>query len=165
MQRYFIIVIVIVAGLSAAIYIFWRQTNQPASFSIDGAQISPVSQRAVVPLEAALIPPEERLHLGTTRGTVITNNFYKTAEGFDGDALVFFSSPQYQLLYDIENSAFGIYIVGSELTKTRAAAEKEFLVQLGISQADACKLNVSVSVPRSTSAPPERETRSLSYCF
>lgn len=105
------------------------------------------------------IPAGDTIAIGTSVGNVIMNNFYKSADYIDQEqkAVVIQQASTYNIIYNISDSSFAIAITGTPFDTVREQAESAFLQKLGISQQDACKLQVWVFKPGQTG------TR-LSFC-
>lgn len=115
------------------------------------------------------IPSGDTLLLRTPRGVVRVKNFFKTAQHV-GDALVIMpAGSNYHLDYQRTDSSFLIQLMvlakPKEASKARHQAEQQLLAQLGISQEDACKLDVRVIVPSARfSSEFEVGNYGLSFC-
>lgn len=111
-------------------------------------------------------PPGSTITLGTSHGNVTTNNFYKSADYItqDQQTVVIQQAPTYSIVYNVSDSSFIISILSAPLEAARQAAETAFLNSLGISQKDACALNVYEGVPASVSNKYIGEPFPLSFC-
>ena len=129
--------------------------RQPLALSVTVAQAYPNA------------PTGQYLSLGGVQGGVVqVNNFYTasaTAMGDDG-ILVIKQASNYWFTYDPSDSTFWIAISGTPFGAVRATAEQDFLETLGVSQAGACKLAVSVGVPYSAGNPMDGQSLPLSFC-
>lgn len=103
----------------------------------------------------------ETIVLGTPSGSVEVRNFYRTGARDEGGSIVIARSDTYFISYDTFSSSFWIAIFGSDFDTIRKLAESVFLANLQISQADACRLDVSVTPYEATA---ERSDKSLSFC-
>ncbi|TSC59728.1 MAG: hypothetical protein LiPW15_748 [Parcubacteria group bacterium LiPW_15] len=102
-------------------------------------------------------PAGDTFTISTPTGGIKVKNFYKTAVAVvEENQVVIFFSEKYELDYSIYDGSFDI-VVRVEDQKTRLEAEKDLIDRLGISRADACRLTVSVSMPK---ADPAK----LSFC-
>lgn len=143
MKFSYIVIAIVVVVLGFGGYLLLR-SSKLANPNLGGEQAAgPQRPTIVTPLDPETIPNGEKIVLGTARGSVAVNNFYKIAQGYDGAALVIRNTPEYQIIYAGEDSAFGIYITGASFESQRLIAESDFLATLGISQEQACSLNVS----------------------
>ena len=92
-------------------------------------------------------------------------NFYNTALGADGEFVVIAQNNNYEINYDTYNSGFDLDIEQAPFSANRAAAEANFLSLIGASQADACKLAVSVSAESAANSGYGLSARlPLSFC-
>lgn len=112
------------------------------------------------------IPPGATISIGTAEGTVTMNNFYNNAAYLDQDeqAVVVQQSSTYSFIYSIPNSSFTITITRTPFEAARQTAEAAFLNVLGISQFDACKLNVTINTPYNIDSNPADQGLGLSFC-
>jgi hypothetical protein len=112
------------------------------------------------------IPPGDTINIGTTKGTVTMNNFYNNAVYLDQaeQAVVIQQSSTYSIIYNIPDSSFVITVSGVPFADARQAAEAAFLTTLGISQADACKLDVTINAPYNIDPNPMDQGLGLSFC-
>lgn len=97
---------------------------------------------------------------------VTVNNFYKTAQPVDteGDVQLEKVQNSYQILYLPQFNEFLISILGSPFDTIRTQAENELLSQLGISQQQACQLNVSEGTPQRINPNEAGISYPLSFC-
>jgi hypothetical protein len=104
--------------------------------------------------------------LGTDQGSVVTNNFYKSASYItqDQQTVVIGQTPMYDINYNVSDSSFIISILSLPFNTSQQAAEAAFLSSLGISQQDACKLKVYEGVPAYVSDQYIGESFPLSFC-
>ncbi len=118
----------------------------------------------IIPVDPVSIPAGDKISFGTAHGTVEVNNFYKVAKGYNGDALVIQKTPEYEIIYNSANSAFGIYITGGQVGSSRTLAEADLVNTLGIPQAQVCYLNVVWSVSASLDKSMSGRNYPLSFC-
>jgi hypothetical protein len=164
-----IILIVIVVLIVVGFVLFFVLTHNagnvgsnvlPGISSTSGGQLPSV---AVVYPDA---PTGQTISLGTANGTVRVDNFYaasSTQVGEDG-TLIIKQTSDYWFSYDPSDSSFWIAISGTPFAAVQQAAEQDFLTTLGVSKADACKLDVSVGVPYSAGNPLDGQSLPLSFC-
>lgn len=161
-----IIIIVVVVVLIATALIFFRgnapgPAGTPVATSTGGGlpAVSPGATPAGAPTGATFT-------IGTPQGSVIVNNFYKSADYItqDQQAVVLTQTFTYTIVYNISDSGFIISLLSTPLQAARTAAETAFLSDLGISQADACKLTVEEGVPISVSDQYPGVNLGLSFC-
>ncbi len=103
--------------------------------------------------------------IGTPKGVVEVKNFYNPSStvGEDG-TIIIKQTPDYWFAYNPQDSSFWVAVSGTPFAVVRQAAEADFIVTLGVSQADACKLNVSVGVPYSAGNPLNGQSFPLGFC-
>ena len=70
----------------------------------------------------------------------------------------------YSIDYIAAGQSFGISLTGNNLRASRSAGEKDLLSILGVTKDQACKLNVSVSVPGSVNEDAAGTEFYLSFC-
>jgi hypothetical protein len=121
------------------------------------------SLSAVSPMN---IPSGDTITIGTSKGSVTMNNFYKSAAYIaqDQQTVVIQQTSTYIIVYNVLHSSFTITIQSAPLEATRQAAEAAFLNTLGISQQDACKLSAYENVPASVSDKYVGKSLPLSFC-
>jgi len=100
--------------------------------------------------------------IGTPKGLVTVNNFYTLPPVVDEEFLILQNTDQYQINYDTETNQFYIYFSSSPSSTLRTLVEGKFTSLLGISQDDACKLNVAEGFPGNLPVGSERQD--LSFC-
>lgn len=159
---YIIIVVVVAVAIFTGSLLFFRSRNTDQNPG--GSPLVTTQPGATVPLDPGTIPSSEKITLGTARGSVEVNNFYKVAVGSDGDALIIKAAPEYQIIYNGEISAFGIYITGGTVSNVLKSAENNLLAVLGVSQAQACSLNISWSVSSGADKNMSGQSYPLSFC-
>lgn len=116
---------------------------------------------------SAKIPSGDTVTIGTTKGSVIMNNFYKSALYIDQGqgAVVIQQTSTYSIIYNIPDSSFGVIIIPSSGSETgRQMAETAFLSTLNISEKDACKLTVYESITGGISGQQAGGSLPLSFC-
>ena len=98
-------------------------------------------------------------------GVVITKNFYSQAQQItpQNDALIA-ANDSFRILYYAADNSFVITLLKEPVGDAQQAAEMAFLSQLGISQSDACKLKVSVSVPAFVDENLAGQDLGLTFC-
>lgn len=167
-----IIAIVVIGAIGYVWFAYLRpQSSSPASVATGGTaggnaggSVTNVSADKITPFSPNGIPPGNTVSIGTPEGIVIVSNFYKTAIGTDGRALVLRKTSGYEIIYNAEESAFGIYVLASPVASEEATAEQNLLSVLDISQQDACKLNVTWGVSPSVDPSRAGATYGLSFC-
>jgi hypothetical protein len=165
MKRTIIIVGVIIVVLIVIIVLFFLR----GSGSSGGAP-NPVGTGTLptppIGSSSSTNPTGSTFTIGTSEGTVTVNNFYKNAAfvSSDGQAVALTQNPQYTIVYNTSDSGFIISLLSEPLATARADAESGFLQELGISQGDACKLNVDEGVPIDVTSEYAGENLGLSFC-
>ena len=92
-------------------------------------------------------------------------NFYKTAYPINNNGDVVFSETEnYKIIYFPKGEQFLISILGTPFEEAKKEAEQQFLQSLGISESEACELNVSVSTPRFANEAESGKNYKLSFC-
>ncbi len=105
---------------------------------------------------ADTFPVTNTIEIGTPKGTVQVNNFYKTLVDTEEGSVIMKESAGYEIFYDRSSSQFYIYLATA--SSSQAQAETDLLNILGVGQSDACKLSVSVLRPGQTNST------GLSFC-
>jgi hypothetical protein len=111
-------------------------------------------------------PSGSTITIGTSQGSVAMNNFYKSPDYIaqDQQAVVIRQTATSTIIYNISDSSFWVGVNGTPFSDLRNAAEKYFLTTLGISEGDACKLNVTEGVIYSANNPDYGKSFPLSFC-
>jgi hypothetical protein len=107
-------------------------------------------------------PRGATFELGTSQGLVTINNFYNLPLAIDEEFLILKNTNDYQITYDTDNNQFFVYASSSPLDAARQKGETAFLSLLGVSQQDACKLNVLEGFPQGSSMANAQ--LGLSFC-
>ena len=113
------------------------------------------------PLQALLsrYPQGDTVVLGTSRGGVTVNNFYKAAIDTDeGYSLLLTQTDGYRISFIIPDSKFQIELF-SDYAANAFKAEDAIVNMLGVSQQDACRLTI-VEVKTSSNLDPHP----MSFC-
>ena len=179
MKKTFIIILIIVIIIAAAaigMMFFARQQGSPSGGTVTGSiplgaptpngAYSSSTSGAPLQTSSSQGNGSSTIAIGTDQGTVTVNNFYNTAAYTtqDGQTVVLQNQADYQIVYNVADSSFIISILAPPLEANRQAAEAAFLAQLGVSQADACKLKVSEGVPIGVSDQYPGVNFPLSFC-
>lgn len=106
------------------------------------------------------------LAIKTTTGSVSINNptTLPGKKDISGGDVRFKETTSYSINYFPEDSGFIISISSPNIQVARDMAEKDFIQTLDISQADACKLTVSLAVPFSVNEKAAGINYGLSFC-
>ncbi len=92
------------------------------------------------------------------------NDFTQKAVQKTNDVAVINTSASYKLVYFFKDQSFLITLLSPPLGQARNLAENDLLKQLGISQQQACQLNVSVRVPGDVDGAYSGKELGLSFC-
>lgn len=107
-------------------------------------------------------PQGTTFQMGTPKGLVTMNNFYSLPLIVDEEFLILQNTDQYQINFNTETNQFYIYFSSSPSTVLRGQVEGDFLTLLGISQSDACKLNIAEGFLGNL--PVASQQQDLSFC-
>jgi hypothetical protein len=111
------------------------------------------------------LPTSTYISIGTSQGAVQVNNFYLSNPPVDeAEDVAIKQTTNYYIVYDPSSSSFWLGIISVPFANWRTVVEADFLTTLGISQADACKLNVTVGVVYSPGNPDNGQSFPLSFC-
>ena len=124
-------------------------------------QISPGMEQAVIPTVVISLPPTDKVIINK----VVVNNFFPKATKINqyGDYSLL-KNEEYKILYEAQFNLFLISIISSPFKEIRKTAEGEFVKILGVTQADACKLNVSITTPLYANPQEAGKNYRLSFC-
>jgi hypothetical protein len=101
-------------------------------------------------------PPPAKIVVGEG---IFVNNFKATSEKMPGG-----DDEIYDIIYFDRPDSFLISILSSDFDFAREQAEKVFLEQLGIGEAEACLLNVTVNTPAFINPDLGGQNFGLSFC-
>jgi hypothetical protein len=163
-KKIIIAVVIILVVIIAVIAILFAQRNSPPGSSGSGGSTGTLPPPITV---ATSTPPTgNTITLGTSQGSVVVNNFYKTAAFItqDGQTVAIAQTSSYSIAYNVLYSSFVITVLAPPLEANREAAEAAFLSSLGISKQDACKLDIYEGVPASVSDQDSGRPYVLSFC-
>jgi hypothetical protein len=156
---------IIIVVVIACVVFFLIQKNSSNTGTAVGTTgtLPPVSTSTV---STEIIPTSTTIILGTSQGSVTVNNFYQNAQTItqDKQAVIIENPGDYVITYNVPDSSFVISLMSLPLEAARVAAESAFLSKLGISEQDACKLNVYEGVPIGVSDQYPGESFPLSFC-
>jgi hypothetical protein len=168
MRRWTILIVIIMLVLGACVlgYYLWnsKTATPPLPIPLPPQSITPppVGPTPVTPLP---IPVEDTIMIGTPQGSVVVKNFYKNAVQVSEYGVLVRRTNLYDIVYFQVESRFLITISDLPVDVAVRAAEKELLDILGITQADACRLTVSLAVPRFTDPALSGKEFGLSFCI
>jgi hypothetical protein len=100
----------------------------------------------------------------TQQGTVTATNFTAKAPYTYTGGATLESAVGYAISYDSVNKVFNIVITKSPVSKYRPIAEAKFLSDLGVSQTDACKLDVTLTTTYDAAPSLFNQNFGLSFC-
>jgi hypothetical protein len=152
--------IYILLGSLVAVFgfqLFYTRVSSAQTVSSDNLQTPPF---LVTNFPGA--PQGATFQIGTSQGVVTVNNFYTVPVIVDEEYLIFQNTDQYQINYNTEISQFYIYFSSQPSAALQAQVEGDFLTLLGVSQSDACKLNVGEGYPGNL--PYASQQQGLSFC-
>ena len=166
-----IILILIIIAVAAVFFFMNRGTGAPGGTGTGVTSSTGGGLPPVIPITGNLasstsFPTSTTITIGTSKGSVTVNNFYKNPALVTPDAgtVLIIATSSYNLAYNTGDSSFTIALLSEPLAAARAAAEAGLLQALGIGQADACRLTVSVYVPGSIDANHAGINLGLSFC-
>ncbi|MBI4085782.1 MAG: hypothetical protein HY433_00880 [Candidatus Liptonbacteria bacterium] len=168
--------IIYIAGILSALgvigYLGWMFLRETPQENIGNGISAP--QQGLLPSAPAnspsitsitdQFPKTPTVKLGTSQGIVEVKNFYNALVDTEEGSVILKNLDDYVVAYRRDTSIFTIELF-SNSQAVRQAAETELLNILGIGQTDACKLNVTVSVPYSPGNPLNAKSSMLSFCF
>jgi len=154
-----VLVLVVIAIIGGAIYFILRSASPSGTPTNTINTLPPVGTSTVATSTTdngtSSFPAGSTFQIGTNQGVVTVSNFYKTMDYIteDNAAVVMGEGDDYSVVYNRDDSSFGIVLtlVPGSLQDARTAAEAVFMKQVGVSEGDACKLNVSEGVTDKTS--------------
>jgi hypothetical protein len=142
---------VILLILTAYIYIMKKKNNSNAPQE---------NTQFTVPEKGA-----DKFTIKTSKGDVDVQNIYKNSLGdLSQSGVAFEDNDEYYIAYYPEDQGFIIALESPNIQNARTDAEKDFLDTLGITQEQACKLKVSLTVPMSVNAKAAGGNYGLSFC-
>lgn len=146
--------------LILAIYIYIKNSSQK-QIEIPNDQ----NENKDTPLFPVPDKNEEKFTIKTSEGSVDIQNIYKNSlDTLSGEGVAFKDTDEYYIAYYPEDQGFLIVIMNSDINRARQNAEKEFVNTLGITNDQACKLKVSLTVPISVNKEAAGGNYGLSFC-
>ena len=100
----------------------------------------------------------------TSQGNVTTGNFEKNAIGQYTTTTVLESNSDYGISFNPKSNSFDIVLNSTPLQNARNEAEATLIKDLGITNDDACKLTISLTVPTRLSVDAAGVNYGLSFC-
>ncbi len=155
-------ILIVVASIVVLAIILWfafasRSTTTP---TVSTGTAGTASSGSLSPIYQA--PISTTITIGTPKGSVVVNNFYKVAAGAEERFIIIVRNDNYDIAYDVDYSGFSLNIKQAPVDSNRLSAEADLLKILGVSQADACKLNVGEAFPLNST--PGAVRLGLSFC-
>ncbi len=95
---------------------------------------------------------------------VWVNNFLKEGKNNKDLFISLIRNEDYHIFYIPNKQSFTISITGRGFKDLRVKAEEEFLKILGVSQTEACRLNVHITTPSFANPNEAGKIYSLSFC-
>jgi hypothetical protein len=163
MKKIFIGIFVFsILAIGMFLWFFFGFSSKVRTSSDSGVTAFTTSSDALVPVYQA--PTSPTITLGTSQGSVVVDNFYKTALGAKEAFVVLAQNDNYEIGYDTDSSGFYLDIKQSPFGINLASAETDFLKLLNINQIDACKLTVVVTTESIASSSLSGKLSPLSFC-
>ena len=106
----------------------------------------------------------EKLVIKGQTENILTNDFTQKPILKAGQSLQFKKSELYQIVYNEQDQSFNINLMSDSFELARTQAQEAFLEALGISQGQACGLNIWVGIPISVSDKYPGVNLGLSFC-
>ena len=104
---------------------------------------------------------EEKIEISGVK----TANFLKNrSENNTSSYTTLAKTKDYHLFFILKEELFIVSITSYPFDSFRSIAEQEFLKKLGISQEEACKLNVDITTPMSANPDKAGKNYELSWC-
>ena len=139
---YIILILAVIGGGVYAWFYFSKNDTQAGP----AAELPSVSSSSSLPSPSYSIadtfPKTETISIGTGNGSIEVKNFYKTLVDTEEGSIIMADNENYQISYERSTSVFYIHFRNDAVSQSQA--EADLLNVLGISQQDACKLNVLV---------------------
>ncbi|MDR3378605.1 MAG: hypothetical protein P4M10_07965 [Verrucomicrobiae bacterium] len=148
---WFFVVLAIALVAGAAVFMFVNRSASTAQTTIPSTVGTGTSQAANVLVPVYSAPSSTTITIGTPSGLVTVNNFYKTALGAEEQFVVLAQGQDYEITYNVNTSSFYINVLQTPFDAGRAAGEAGLLQILGVTRADACKLDVTEGAAGNTS--------------
>jgi len=172
-KKYIIIIAGIILVLMCIFAFLFLRTSTPApedenaQETTPGELPAPASSTLNQPPSAEMaagFPKGETLTIGTPSGSVTVKNFYPRIVGGEENTVVILEKPTHFISYDTMDSSFWVAVAAKPFLENRAMAERDFLEVLGISQGNACRLNVVVGIPYGIDPSLNGRQFNLSFC-
>jgi hypothetical protein len=142
-KKIYIILGVIVVAIVLYLY-YGRGNDEVVTVPSDVESDLPAGSTSILD-KISKLANEDTITLGTRSGSVTVKNFYKDYIETEEGTFTFAKTDLYDFGYDPDASVFLIALLKAPVNSSQKSAEDALLEVLDISQADACKLNVSVT--------------------
>ena len=110
-------------------------------------------------------PSEPKFEIKTKEGKVTVNNIYQNPiKNLSQSGVRFLENESYIADFYPQDQGFLMVIENSDVQSARDMLEKDFLEVLGISEKEACKLKITLSVPFGVNEDLAGENYGLSFC-
>jgi hypothetical protein len=110
------------------------------------------------------IPSSQALDIPTSKGDVKVKDFTKDPVEQTPDTTAIAETPDYQIAFFPKDSSFAIVLQSVPAQAARDKAEQALLDKLGIGIGEACKLQVSLTVPFGVVQNLAGKNYGLSFC-
>lgn len=137
------------------------------TFGIIGYYFFAISNESLNNGENFFVPSatDPDIKIKTKNGKVKIKNIYQNPlENLSLNGITFLENDNYSADFYPQDQGFLLVIKNSDVQSARDMLEKDFLEKLGISEEDACKLKVSLSVPYSVNKELAGGEYGLSFC-
>jgi hypothetical protein len=161
----FTVVIALVLGICLLAYLVFLRVKGKSPLPVLPLPPSPT----IMPLHPPVVTPPQSIGdtitIGTTKGSVVVKNFYKSAVEVRDFGVLVRRTNEYDLVYFPGGSTFLMTISSQPVEAAVRTAEKEFIEVLGVNEQDACRLQVAITVPFSTDPAYAGKEYGLSFCI
>ena len=156
-------IVIVVVGAFLILFFFGKK---------NGTSLPPLSSGGSLPVASStgakpfIHPTSTTFQIGTPQGSVTVDNFLNNPPQVSADqtAVTLVETSTYDIVYYTNGSSFNIGIIAPPVAQSIIDAQNELLKILGISQADACKLNVVVGAPASLDPNYAGKNLGLTFC-
>ncbi len=171
MKYIFILSVIVVLIVSGILYTLTKTKPAPTTNPSNEA----TSTVSIHQSGTSTVVSQKLVVLDSSGGTVSVNDFrtlqevivathmprhYFLAGGADPSAV----QASYSTFYNEKDSSFNITLLTTPLGATRRDAERKLMGQLGITEADMCRLQYRVGVPAFVDRPLAGEQLGFSFC-
>ncbi len=163
-KKFYLVTVIVTLGIAAILVLFLffftgknkqAGTSQNVSRTKENYELLPIEDLAKKP----------NLQIDTNKGSVAIDNVYKNpVEKLSRNGVEFKESEKYNMSFYPQNNGFLIVITDPNVVASEKEAENDFLSQLEISKDDACKLEISITVPFGVSEKYSGKVYGFSFC-